>query len=53
MLINEKGISLANVPVEMPIGLRHVDSKICWCDPIVNVDESGQEVLLHQQVTWN
>lgn len=53
MLINEKWVARANVPVEMPIGLRHVDSQICWCDPIVEVDEHGKEVLLHRQVTWN
>jgi hypothetical protein len=24
-----------------------------WCDPIVELDENGTEVVLHRQVTWN
>ena len=43
----------ALVPVEMPVGLTHLDSDLCWCDPIVEVDENGEHVLLHRQVTWN
>jgi len=27
----------ALVPVEMPVGLTHLDSDLCWCDPIVEV----------------
>jgi hypothetical protein len=41
------------VPVQMPIGLNHLDSDFCWCDPSIEVDEEGQEVVLHRQVTWN
>ena len=41
------------VPVEMPVGLTHLDLDLCWCDPIVQVDENGEHVLLHRQVTWN
>jgi hypothetical protein len=37
----------------MPIGLTHLDSDLCWCDPIVEVDENGEHVLLHRQVIWN
>ena len=40
-------------PVEMPIGLNHLDSNFCWCDPMVEEDESGGEVVVHRQVTWN
>ena len=43
----------ALVPVEMPVGLTHLDSDLCWCDPIVEVDEDGEHALLHRQVTWN
>ena len=43
----------AVVPVEMPVGLTHLDSDLCWCDPIVEVDEDGEHVLVHRQVTWN
>jgi hypothetical protein len=25
----------------------------CWCDPITEVDETGDEVVLHRQATWN
>jgi hypothetical protein len=38
------------VPVEMPVGLTHLDSDLCWCDPIVEADENGEHVLLHRQV---
>ena len=24
------------VPVEMPVGLTHLDSDLCWCDPIAH-----------------
>lgn len=40
-------------PVMMPIGLSHIDSDFCWCDPIVEFDENGKIVVIHQQVTWN
>ena len=43
----------AVAPVEMPIGLNHLESDFCWCDPIIDVDENGQEVVLHGQVMWN
>jgi hypothetical protein len=43
----------ALVPVEMPVGLTHLDSDLCWCDPIVEANEDGEHVLLHRQVTWN
>jgi hypothetical protein len=33
--------------------LSHIDSELCWCDPIVEVDESGSEVMVHKEVTWN
>jgi hypothetical protein len=40
-------------PVGMPIGLTHLDSEFCWCEPIVETDESGEEVVIHRQVSWN
>ena len=43
----------ALMPVEIPVGLIHLDSDLCWCDPIVEVNEDGEHVLLHRQVTWN
>jgi hypothetical protein len=41
------------VAVDMPVGLRHIASDICWCDPLVDVDENGEQVVVHRQVTWN
>jgi hypothetical protein len=41
------------VPVEMPVGLNHLDSDVCWCDPLVETDENGDELVLHRHVTWN
>jgi len=41
------------VSVEMPVGLNHIDSDYCWCEPIIEVDDNGEEVLVHRQVTWN
>jgi len=26
----------ALVQVEMPVGLTHLDSDLCWCDPIAS-----------------
>jgi len=46
-------ICRALLPVEIPVGLTHLDSDLCWCDPIVEVNDDGEHVLLHRQVTWN
>jgi hypothetical protein len=43
----------AVVPWELPVGLEHLDSDFCWCDPIIEVDIDGQEIVLHRQVIWN
>jgi hypothetical protein len=43
----------AMMPMKMPAGLNHFDSDLCWCDPITEVDQSGEEVVLHRQVSWN
>ncbi len=43
----------ATVPLELPIGLKHLDSYDCWCDPIIDVGDDGKEVVLHKQVTWH
>ena len=50
---NHQWLYRAAVPVEMPIGLIHVDSDFCWCDPTIELDENGEEAVLHRQVTWN
>jgi hypothetical protein len=43
----------AVVPSELLIGLEHLDSDMCWCDPIIEIDDEGQKIVLHRQVTWN
>jgi len=48
----------AIAPVEMPVGLKHfglkhLDSDLFWCDPIIEVDEIGEEIVLYRQVSWN
>jgi len=40
-------------PVKMPAGLSHIDSDLCWCEPIVDLDENGEGVVIHREVTWN
>jgi hypothetical protein len=37
----------------MPVGLSHLNSDFCWCDPVIEVDENGKEAVLHKQVTWH
>jgi hypothetical protein len=39
--------------VRAPIGLNHIDSDVCWCEPIVETDEDGKEVVVHREITWN
>ncbi|HTN73057.1 MAG TPA: hypothetical protein VMO00_18395 [Methylomirabilota bacterium] len=54
MLVNQTWFpSLEVASAEMPVGLSHLDSELCWCDPLVEVDDEGRKVLLHRQVTWN
>ena len=33
--------------------LAHVESELCWCDPIVEINEYGQKVVMHKEVTWH
>jgi hypothetical protein len=35
------------------VQMTHVDSDLCWCDPIVEVDENGQEIVVHKEVMWS
>ena len=41
------------IPVEMPVGLMHLESDICWCDPLLDVDDDGRQIVVHREVTWN
>jgi hypothetical protein len=53
VFVNRTWFYPAAVPAELPIGLNHLDSDFCWCDPIVEVDDMGLEAVFHRQVTWN
>ena len=33
--------------------LADVKSQFCWCDPIVEIDDYGQKVVVHIEVTWH
>jgi beta-xylosidase len=35
------------------IQLAHINSESCWCDPILEFDEDGNQSLIHNEVTWN
>jgi hypothetical protein len=35
------------------IELAHIESELCWCDPILEFDEDGNQSLTHNEVTWN
>ena len=51
--LDEKWLASPTSPVPIPVGLIHVDSNACWCEPVVEIDEAGEEIVLHRQVTWN
>jgi hypothetical protein len=53
LFVNPTWFVPAEAPVEMPMGLNHLDSDFCWYDPIIKIDDNGQEFVLHRQVTWN
>jgi hypothetical protein len=33
--------------------LSHIDSDLCWCDPVVEFNEYGDHRIIHMEVTWN
>jgi len=33
--------------------LAHVESELCWCYPIIEVDENGDDMVIHREVIWN
>ena len=47
-LETEGGLEWPNVP-----HLLHINSNLCWCDPIIQSKENGQLVMIHNEVTWN
>lgn len=50
---NRSWFVAAMVPVELPVGLRHANSESCWCDPLLELFESGRKNVIHRQVSWN
>jgi hypothetical protein len=53
MFENPTWFCSAIVPSEFPLGPEHLDSDLCWCDPIIDTDTDGLEIILHRSVTWN
>lgn len=53
MFVSRTWFGPATGPMETPLGLRHIESDFCWCDPMIEVDESGRETVVHREVTWN
>ena len=53
MFVNCTWFAPTVVPLELPVGLKHLESDFCWCDPIVEVDGDRQEAVVHRQVMWN
>jgi hypothetical protein len=53
MLANRTWIVPTTPADEQPMGLSHIDSDSCWCEPVVETDEEGEEVVVHREITWN
>lgn len=53
MEIDRRWFYPAAAPVAMPAGLIHLDSDLCWCEPIIEAEAIGEEIVIHRQVTWN
>jgi hypothetical protein len=53
MFVTPKSFYPAVVRSEIPAGLGHIDTDFCWCDPIIELDDNGQKIVLHRRVTWN
>ena len=30
--------------------LAYVESELCWCDPIIEVDENNKDIVIHREV---
>jgi len=53
MFLHWSLISPAVFPEEIPVGLQHLDSESCWCDPLIEIDGNGERSVVHRQVIWN
>ena len=53
-MIRKQSLSRSQTPEATDaVQLAHIDSELCWCDPIVDFDEKGQQSMIHNEVTWN
>jgi hypothetical protein len=39
--------------VQPPAWLQHTHDEFCWCDPLVESDDDGEETVIHREVIWN
>jgi hypothetical protein len=53
MLANSTSFYPVVIPSEFAVGLEHLDSNLCWCDPITELGDNGQKIVPHRRVTWN
>jgi hypothetical protein len=53
MISKQHLASLNRSDVSDAVHLAHINSELCWCDPILDFDEEGNESLTHNEVTWN
>jgi hypothetical protein len=53
MSLNQPLVWRNPIWTEVASQLSHVESELCWCDPIVEMDEYGQKVVMHKAVTWH
>jgi hypothetical protein len=53
MFLNQPLRRRNSIGPEVAHQLAHVESEFCWCDPIVEVDEYGQKVVIHKEITWH
>ena len=45
--------SRPQTPEAAVVQLSHIDSELCWCEPIIDFDEIGHRSVIHNEVTWN
>ena len=53
MFLNQRFGTSHPIETKSETRLAHVESQSCWCDPIVEVGEYGEEIVLHKEVTWH
>ncbi len=46
-------IANAHPEAQTPVRLQHTDDESCWCEPLVESDDDGEETVIHREVIWN